>query len=108
MKIPLTSGGLVDTDKMNDRDASMNEAINNFYLTCEKFNVTGFAKVILKENEGLGCLYLPLDNDELRSQEYSKLVSSIAEWLERTSNGRLIVVDTENQEDSAPEIPEQE
>lgn len=103
MKIPFASGGSIDTDKLNDKDAAIHEAINNLYQVCQKFNVSGFAKVVLKDNEGIGMLHLPNQNDEIRSEEYSKLVASIAEWIHKTSNGRLMVVESEEGQDTDKE-----
>ncbi len=44
-------------------------------------------------------LYLPNQNDEIRAREYSNLVSSINEWLVKTSDGRLSIVNSEVDED---------
>ena len=87
MKIISASGKIVDTDKLGDKDAALHEAINNLYEVSEKFGVTSFAQVLLKEQEGLGLLYLPDGTDETRAEEYSKLVSCISTWLKRTSGG---------------------
>lgn len=105
MKIPLTSGNVVDTDNLNDRDAALHEAINNLYLVCEKFNVPALAKVVIKDNEGLGMLYLPNKTDEERSKEYGRLVASIADWLYKTSDGRLAIFDTDGQNPESQENP---
>lgn len=109
MKIPLTSGGEKDTDKMNDKEAALCEGINNFYALCEKYNVTGYARVVIKEGEALGCVYLPNESDEIRGKEYSKLVTSLAEWIETTSEGKLVVVKaTDLENGTGEEFPPQE
>lgn len=95
MKIPLTSGGVVDTNKLSDRDAALHEAVSNLYLTCEKFNVTGFCKVVLENGEGIGMLHLPNESDEVRGKHYTNLVTTINDWLMKTSDDRLMIVDTQ-------------
>jgi hypothetical protein len=102
MKIPLVTGKIADTNKMNDRDAAIHEALNNLYTTCEKFNVAAMARLSLIEGQGLGFLYLPNKTDEIRNTEYANLVSSLADWITKTSGGRLIIVDTQ-EEDSGPQ-----
>ena len=105
MKIPLATGETIDTDKLNDKKAELHEAMNNFYLVCKKYNVIGFAKMIYEQEEGLGMLYLPNENQEMRSKEYTTLVAGIADWIYKTS-GKLSIVelpleDGENSEHSS-------
>lgn len=105
MKIPLTSGGAIDTDKLNDKDAELYEAINNFYTVCAKYNIPGFAKILLKGEEGLGALHLPNETEDIRNEEYTRMVSSISQWLEQTSDGRLVIMDVLAGEEPPQEPP---
>jgi hypothetical protein len=107
MKIPLTNGRSIETDKLTDKSAAIHEAINHLYLTCEKFNVVGFAKVVLQENEGLGMLFIPQQSEDIRSEEYSKLISSLADWIDKTSGGRLQIIDKE-EEDGFSDVENQD
>ena len=99
MKIPLTSGGVVETNDLNDKSAAIHEAISHLYTTCEKFNIAGFTNVVMGESERLGMLYLPNQSDKIRHEEYRKLVASLSDWLHKTSDGRLIILDTEEDRD---------
>jgi hypothetical protein len=99
MKLPLINGE-VDTDKLNDKDAAIYESIINFYDVCKKYNVTGFAKLILQEENGLSMLHIPDENDEVRAREYTKLITYLSEWINKTSGGRLIVIDTQKDSES--------
>ncbi len=99
MKIPLISGNEVDTNKLNDKDAALHEAINQLYVTCENLNVAGFAKVSVSNGNSLGMLYLPNTSDEVRIKEYSKLVASLDDWLYKTSDGRLSITSTQEGEE---------
>ena len=43
MKIPLITGGEVDTDKLSDKSAELHEAINNLFEVCKKYNTIGMS-----------------------------------------------------------------
>ena len=102
MKVNLINNNVIDTDNLDDRSAEIHEAVNSLYNACERYNVVGFVKVILKDNEGLGALFLPNKTDEIRNRAYLKLVASISDWLEKTSDGRLSVVDNAAEETDNP------
>lgn len=106
MKIKLINGQKVDTDNLDDRRAEIYEAINTFYEVCKKYNITGYA-VSLYNKEGLGTLYLPSENDKLGSFAYVELVNYISEWLNKTSDGRLFIIDRESQEEHGEDFNHQ-
>lgn len=96
MKIELLSGGHVETDQLPDKLAEIHEAFGQLYDVCKKYDVTVFSRVLLSEKESIGMLYLPT-NDEAKSlEQYSFLVASLSEWINKTSKGRLIVTEVEN------------
>ena len=104
MKISLVTGDVIDTGTLTDKDEEIHIIINKFYEVCAKYNVTGFARIIGGEKGSLASLYLPNETPEKRNEEYGKLIASFADWIQNTSNGRFLVVDTQTQEDSGPEI----
>ena len=96
MKIELLSGGHVDTDQLTDRNAQIHEAFGNLYEVCKKYDVTVFSRVLLSEKDSIGMLYLPTGDETRSLEQYSFLVASLSEWINKTSKGRLQVTEVEN------------
>lgn len=92
MKIELKSGITVDTHKMTDRDAEIHEALNNLFQVCKKHNVASFLRVVLSKNNHVGMHTMPDDPNRVQD-EYSHLIHSLAEWVAKTSDNQLQLVE---------------
>ena len=103
MKIKLADDKVIDTDKLSDRDAEIHEALDHLYKVCERYNIIALSRVVLNNKEHIGMLHLPQDSDEKTQQSYNILVAGLAEWISKTSEGRLQVIGTEEDFGSSQE-----
>lgn len=84
----------VDTDKLNDKDAAIHEALENFYQVCKQYDVSAIVRLALNDKTFLSLQTVP-KSEEKKNKDYTFLIGVLAAWLERVTQGRLKVVDTE-------------
>jgi hypothetical protein len=94
MKIKTAKNEIFDTDKMTDKDAEIHEAIHNLQKVCKKYGVSSFTRVIFSRDKFLGAQTIPNNSKQL-NDEYAFLIDTVCAWVEKTTGGRLRVVDTE-------------
>jgi hypothetical protein len=92
MKIKLMSGEEIDTFKLNDKSSEIHEKMHDLYETCKKYNVTIFSRILLEKEMHIGMLYLPDDTEEIKSEQFTYLIEAIGDWLMKTTDGDLRIV----------------
>lgn len=83
----------VETDKINDKDAEILEAIEKLRTVCKKYDVASYIRVLVNADKFYGTQTAPA-NPKKAQKDYHFLVSNLSEWIEKTTQGSLKVIMT--------------
>jgi flagellar assembly factor FliW len=92
MKLKTTNGKSIDTDKLTDKDAEIYEALNVLYKTCDKFNVTLFARVVLNDKNHAGVQNIAKGSKKKRNEQFSYLLGLLNKFVTESTNGQVQMI----------------
>jgi hypothetical protein len=94
MKIKTTTGDIIDTDKLPDKQAEVTEAINNLFKVCHKYNVTFLCRAVLNDRDYLGAVNMAKGPKKKINAEIVFLLSLLAAFVVQSTNGKYQFVQT--------------
>lgn len=79
---------LLDTVNVTDKESEINEALNNLFKVCKKYNVTSYASVVTTLKTHVRMHTMTTDSAKIDS-EYDYLANMFGRFLDRTSGGTI-------------------
>lgn len=98
MKIKTPSGKEIDTDKLNDRESEVAEALFDLYSKCEKYNVTMFARLIFDNKKFLTSQFFKINKRKKKRdfEEQLFLMDLLAQFVSEATDGTFKVMPTKD------------
>lgn len=86
MEFTTIDGKKVDTHKLPDKEAEINEALVNLYEICKRYDCPMFARIILNNKKFLGA---KLIGDSVKTEFMFELIN---EFVVDASNNQIVLI----------------